>query len=84
MASSFKFSNVADLGYTRKLDRIKEFGIKVYFDDNPIYVNYLRNEGVLVFQPIMSDAYIDEFSKKDKYFTCHFQNGQFDYTKEIK
>ena len=60
-----------------KLDRIKEFGIKVYFDDNPIYVNYLRNEGVLVFQPIMSDAYIDEFSKKDKYFTSHFQRNQF-------
>ena len=46
-------------------------------DDNPVYVNYLRNEGVLVFQPIMSDAYIDEFSKKDKYFTCHFQRNQF-------
>ena len=29
MASSFKFSNVADLGYTRKLDRIKESEVKL-------------------------------------------------------
>ena len=60
-----------------KLEKIREFGIQIYFDDNPIYVNYLRNEGILVFQPVLSDKYIDEFSKRDKYFTCHFQRNQF-------
>ena len=60
-----------------KLAKIREYGIQIYFDDNPIYVNYLRNQGVLVFQPVLSDKYIDEFSKRDKYFTCHFQRNQF-------
>jgi len=60
-----------------KLEKLREFGIQIYFDDNPIYVNYLRNEGILVFQPALSDKYIDEFSKRDKYFTCHFQRNQF-------
>ena len=60
-----------------KLKKIQEYNIQIYFDDNPIYVNYLRNQGVLVFQPVLSDEYIDEFSKRDKYFTCHFQRNQF-------
>ena len=60
-----------------KLKKIREYNIQIYFDDNPIYVNYLRNEGILVFQPALSDKYIDEFSKRDKYFTCHFQRNQF-------
>ena len=64
-----------------KLKLIQDNDIKVYFDDNPFYVDYLRNKGILVFQQILSDQYIDEFSKKDKYFTCHFQRNQFDYTK---
>ena len=62
-----------------KLQMIQEHDIKVYFDDNPYYVDYLRNKGILVFQQVLGDEYIDEFSKKDKYFTCHFQKGQFDY-----
>ena len=65
-----------------KLKLIQEHDIEVYFDDNPFYVDYLRNKGISVFQQILSDQYIDEFSKKDKYFTCHFQRGQFDYLKE--
>ena len=64
-----------------KLKLIQDNDIKIYFDDNPFYVDYFRNKGILVFQQILSDQYIDEFSKKDKYFTCHFQRGQFDYTK---
>ena len=66
-----------------KLKLIQEHNIEVYFDDNPFYVNYLRNKGVTVFQQILSDEYIDKFSKKDKYFTCHFQRGQFDHLAEI-
>ena len=67
-----------------KLKLIQDHDIKVYFDDNPFYVDYLRNKGILVFQQILSDEYIDKFSEKDKYFTSHFQRGQFDYIKEIK
>ena len=66
-----------------KLKLIQEHDIEVYFDDNPFYVDYLRNKGVTVFQQILSDEYIDKFSKKDKYFTCHFQRGQFDHLAEI-
>ena len=62
-----------------KLKLIQEHDIEVYFDDNPFYVDYLRNKGISVFQQILSDEYIDEFSKGDKYFTCHFQKGQFDF-----
>ena len=62
-----------------KLKLIQEHDIEVYFDDNPFYVDYLRNKGISVFQQILSDEYIDEFSKRDKYFTCHFQRGQFDF-----
>ena len=65
-----------------KLKLIQEHDIEVYFDDNPFYVDYLRNKGISVFQQILSDEYIDKFSKRDKYFTCHFQRGQFDYLKE--
>ena len=65
-----------------KLKLIQEHDIEVYFDDNPFYVDYLRNKGISVFQQILSDEYIDEFSKRDKYFTCHFQRGQFDYLKD--
>ena len=66
-----------------KLKLIQEHDIGVYFDDNPFYVDYLRNKGILVFQQILSDEYIDKFSKRDKYFTCHFQRGQFDFLKDI-
>ena len=62
-----------------KLKLIQEHNIEVYFDDNPFYVDYLRNKGVTVFQQILSDEYIDTFSKKDKYFTCHFQRDQFEF-----
>jgi len=62
-----------------KLKLIQDNDISIYFDDNPFYVDYLRNKGISVFQPILSDKYIDKFSKKDKYFTCHFQRDQFNY-----
>ena len=60
-----------------KLKLIKENEIEIYFDDNPVYVEYVRNHGILVLQPILSDEYIDKFSKRDKYFTCHLQKNQF-------
>ncbi|MDC0230925.1 hypothetical protein OAK19_03080 [Aureispira] len=81
LAFEYKKENMTADHFTKmkkyKLEKIREYNIQIYFDDNPIYVNYLRNEGILVFQPVLSDKYIDEFSKRDKYFTCHFQRNQF-------
>lgn len=66
-----------------KLEQIIKHNIDVYFDDNPIYVDYLRNKGILVFQPILSDEYINKFSNTNKYFTCHFQKNQFKQSNNI-
>ena len=60
-----------------KLKSILENDINIYFDDNPYYVDYLKNKGITVFQTILSDDYMDEFSKKDPYFTCNLQKNQF-------
>lgn len=54
-------------------------GISVYFDDNPFYVDYLRNKGVHVFQTVLSDAYLAHYRSKHPYFTCNLQRGQFQY-----
>ena len=35
-----------------KLKLIQDNDINIYFDDNPFYVDYLRNKGILVFQQI--------------------------------
>jgi len=64
-----------------KLKLIQEYNIKVYFDDNPFYVDYLRNHGVTVFQTVLSDKYLDEFEEKDPFFSCNLQRGQFEYLK---
>jgi len=60
-----------------KLNHLLSHNIKVYFDDNPFYVEYLRNFGISVFQTILSDNYLDEFEKKDKFFTSNLQRDQF-------
>ena len=62
-----------------KLKLIQKYNIKVYFDDNPFYVDYLRNYGVTVFQTVLSDEYLDEFEEKDPFFSCNLQRGQFHY-----
>jgi hypothetical protein len=66
-----------------KLKIIKEYNIGVYFDDNPFYVEHLRNHGVLVFQTIISDNYLKKFEEADAFFTCNLQAFQFDYLKHI-
>lgn len=65
-----------------KLKMIKKNNIYFYFDDNPFYVNYLRNNNIIVFQTILSDSYINIFNKIDKYFTCNLQEKQFYYLNE--
>ena len=62
-----------------KLKLIQKHQIKIYFDDNPYYVNYLKDKGICVFQVILSNQYIREFEQKDKYFCCNLQKYQFKY-----
>lgn len=61
-----------------KLNKIKNNNIDIYFDDNPYYVNYLKDHNVTVFQTILSKSYIDKFNK-DKYFCCNLQENQFNF-----
>ena len=66
-----------------KLKMIRDNNIKIYFDDNPYYVNYLKDYGIKVYQPILSTKYIDEFKKIDKYFCCNLQENQFDFLENL-
>jgi hypothetical protein len=67
-----------------KLNHIKNNNISIYFDDNPFYVEFLRNYDVTVFQTILNDNYLDEFENKHKFFTCNLQRNQFDYLSQTK
>lgn len=67
-----------------KLKHLIANKIRMYFEDNPHYVNAARELGITVFQTILSKEYIEAFEKKDKYFTCNLQTHQFDYLKDIK
>jgi len=62
-----------------KLNIINKYDIKIYFDDNPYYVNYLKNFCEAIFQPILSSKYIEYFNKQDRYFCCNLQENQFNY-----
>jgi len=65
-----------------KLQHIKNNNISIYFDDNPFYVEFLRNYNITVFQTILNDKYLDEFENKHNFFTCNLQRGQFNYLKQ--
>lgn len=58
---------------------VLEHNIQYFFDDNPFYVDYLRNMGVFVFQTILSDTYVEEYRKKSSLFSCHLQQEQFSF-----
>lgn len=60
---------------------IEKYDINVYFDDNPYYVSHLKDCGILVFQTILSNEYINKYREKDTYFTSHLQEKQFDFLK---
>lgn len=62
-----------------KLKHLKHYGVTAVFDDNPYYVDHFRNNGIAVFQTVLSDAHMDEFTKDDPTCTAHFQRGQFDH-----
>jgi hypothetical protein len=62
-----------------KLTLLQDNDIRVYVDDNPFYVEYVRNSGILVLQPILAESYLKEFETAHPFFTCNLQKMQFDY-----
>lgn len=67
-----------------KLKKIIKNDISIYFDDNPYYVNYLKDYNVTVFQTILSNKYINKFNKEDKYFCCNLQENQFKFLNQYE
>ena len=66
-----------------KLKLLQDNDIRVYCDDNPFYVSYIKDHGILTLQPIVSEKYLKEFEKADPFFTCNLQRMQFDYLAEL-
>lgn len=66
-----------------KLSLIKKYDITIFFDDNPFYVEYVRNHGVTVFQTILDAEYIERFSKINPFFTCNLQERQFKFLENL-
>ena len=67
-----------------KLKLLQDNNIQVYFDDNPFYVSYVKDHGILTLQPIVSEKYLKEFEEADPFFTCNLQRMQFDYLKKLE
>lgn len=67
-----------------KLSLLKRYDITIFFDDNPYYVNLMKDYGIAVFQPIMSQKYLKAFKKADPFFTCNLQKMQFEYLRDLK
>jgi hypothetical protein len=67
-----------------KLKLIKKYNITIYYDDNPFYVEYVRNHGVTVFQTILDSEYIERFSKINPFFTCNLQERQFTFLDNLE
>jgi len=67
-----------------KLKLIKQYDIKIYYDDNPFYIKLIKDHGVFVFQPVMSEKYLKEFETADSFFTCNLQKMQFDYLENLE
>ena len=63
----------------RKLMNLKKHNITVFYDDNPYYVAYMKDHGIITFQTILAKEYTQQFAKNDPYFTCHLQDRQFDF-----
>lgn len=62
-----------------KLAKLKQYNIGVYFDDNPFYVEWMREHGITTFQMVLPSKYIKDFGNKDPHFTCHLQEKQFHF-----
>ena len=66
-----------------KLEILKKNNITIYFDDNPYYVDYIKDYNICVYQTILSKKYIDIFKIKDNYFCCNLQENQFNFIKNF-
>lgn len=73
------FNNMAK----HKLDLLLNNNISIYFDDNPFYASYLKDYKITVFQTIVSNEYIELYKKGDPYFSCHLQEKQFEFLKNL-
>jgi len=60
-----------------KYKLLKSCNISVFFDDNPFYVDFMRDKGIQTFQTILPTEYIANFGRVDPFFTCHLQERQF-------
>jgi len=67
-----------------KLKLLQENDIRVYFDDNPFYVDYVRDHGIVAMQPILNKEYLARFEEADPFFTCNLQKMQFDYLEDLE
>ena len=67
-----------------KLKLIKGYDIQVYFDDNPYYAHWMKDNGVLTFMLCIDQEYMDRFAKADPFFTCHLQGKVFDFLKHLE
>jgi hypothetical protein len=67
-----------------KLKLLQKHDIQVYFDDNPFYVDYIKDYGISTFQPIVSKSYLKKFEEVDPFFTCNLQKMQFDYLESLE
>lgn len=67
-----------------KLELLQKYNIQVYFDDNPFYVDYMKDYGISTFQTIVSKCYLKKFEEADPFFTCNLQKMQFDYLETLK
>tara|TARA_B100000131_G_scaffold296479_1_gene314370 strand:- start:375 stop:851 length:477 start_codon:yes stop_codon:yes gene_type:complete len=67
-----------------KLNLLKEYNIEIFYDDNPYYVDYVKDHGIKVFQPVLSSRYLQEFAEADPFFTCNLQKMQFDYLASLE
>lgn len=66
-----------------KLMQLKCNNIDVYFDDNPFYVDYIRERSdITVFQTILSKKRLKE-SETEIDFDFNFQRHQFKYLDQI-
>jgi hypothetical protein len=66
-----------------KLKLLQDYDIQVYCDDNPFYVSYIKDHGIVTLQPIVSEKYLEEFEESDPFFTCNLQRIQFDYLDKL-
>ena len=60
-----------------KLQELKKADVNVYFDDNPYYVNAVRDH-ITAFMPCMSTRYMKGFVTDAPFLTCNLQEGIFD------